>query len=242
MNVFWQTIAGYNAATWPLQALLVVAGIVLTALLYRRPSPRVKVAMKVYLALLNGWIAVAYYLWACAERPYSGVMALFWGVMATVWIYDIAVNYTTFERTRKHDRIAFVFYFMPFVYPLFSLLRGLEFPMVTSPVMPCSVAVFTIGLMLAFTHRINIFLVLFLCHWALIGLAKVYFFGIPEDFLLAASTVPALYLFFREYIAKNRELRTKPDARMLNGLLILLCIVIGLFFTATLLHQIRLYV
>ena len=46
MNVFWQTIAGYNAATWPLQALLVVAGIVLTALLYRRPSPRVKVAMK----------------------------------------------------------------------------------------------------------------------------------------------------------------------------------------------------
>ena len=47
MNVFWQTIAGYNAATWPLQALLVVAGIVLTALLYRRPSPRVKVAMKV---------------------------------------------------------------------------------------------------------------------------------------------------------------------------------------------------
>ena len=67
--------------------------------------------------------------------------------------------------------------------------------MMTMPVMPCSVAVFTIGLMLAFTHRINIFLVLFLCHWALIGLAKVYFFGIPEDFLLAASTVPALYLF-----------------------------------------------
>ena len=32
---------------------------------------------------------------------------------------------------------AFVFYLMPFVYPLFSLLRGLEFPMVTSPVMPC---------------------------------------------------------------------------------------------------------
>ncbi len=36
MAVFWQTIAGYNAATWPLQALLVVAGIVLTTLLYRR--------------------------------------------------------------------------------------------------------------------------------------------------------------------------------------------------------------
>ena len=39
-----------------------------------------------------------------------------------------------------------------------------------------------------------------------------------------------------------RPARCATDARMLNGLLILLCIVIGLFFTATLLHQIRLYV
>lgn len=57
--------------------------------------------------------------------------------------------------------------------------------MVTTPVMPCSVAVFTIGLMLAFSERINIVLAMFLCHWALIGLSKVYFFGIPEDYLLA---------------------------------------------------------
>ena len=31
---------------------------------------------------------------------------------------------------------------MPLVYPLFSLLLGRTFPMITSPVMPCSVAVF----------------------------------------------------------------------------------------------------
>ena len=154
--------------------------------------------------------------------------------MAVIWLYDLYADFTRFERTSRPNGFALLLYLMPLAYPLFSLARGLSFPMMTMPVMPCSVAVFTIGLMLAFTHRINIFLVLFLCHWALIGLAKVYFFGIPEDFLLAASTVPALYLFFREYIAKNRELRTKPDARMLNGLLILLCIVIGLFFTATL--------
>ncbi len=162
--------------------------------------------------------------------------------MAAIWLYDLYADFTRFERTGRPNGFALLLYLMPLAYPLFSLARGLSFPMMTMPVMPCSVAVFTIGLMLAFTRRINIFLVLFLCHWALIGLAKVYFFGIPEDFLLAASTVPALYLFFREYIAKNRELRTKPDARALNGLLILLCILIGLFFTATLLHQIRLYV
>ena len=219
MEIFWNTIARYNAATWPWQIAIVAAAAVLTVLLYLRPTQNVKRAMKLFLAGLNAWIAVVYYL-----------------------LYDLYADFTRFERTSRPNGFALLLYLMPLAYPLFSLARGLSFPMMTMPVMPCSVAVFTIGLMLAFTHRINIFLVLFLCHWALIGLAKVYFFGIPEDFLLAASTVPALYLFFREYIAKNRELRTKPDARMLNGLLILLCIVIGLFFTATLLHQIRLYV
>ncbi len=242
MEIFWNTIARYNAATWPWQIAIVLLAALLTILLYVRPTQGVKRAVKLFLAGLNGWIAVVYYLVYCAERSYSNVLALFWGIMALIWLYDLFADFTRFERTSRPNGFALLLYLMPLAYPLCSLARGLSFPMMTMPVMPCSVAVFTIGLMLAFTRRINIFLALFLCHWALIGLAKVYFFGIPEDFLLAASTVPALYLFFREYIAGNSELHTKPDARTLNGLLILLCIVIGLFFTATLLHQIRLYV
>ena len=57
--------------------------------------------------------------------------------------------------------------------------------------MPCSVALYTIGLLLAFSKRVNLFVILFLCHWSLIGLSKVYFFGIPEDLLLAGALVPA---------------------------------------------------
>lgn len=242
MEIFWNTIAAYNAATWPAQIGFTLVAAMLLVLLYLRPTPAVRIAMKLFMAFLNFWIAGVYYMIYCRPREYHGMLALFWAIMGGIWIYELLVKHASLERTGQHNAFAILLLVMPLIYPLCSLALGHEFPIMTSPVMPCSVAVFTIGLMLAFTHRINIFLVLFLCHWALIGLAKVYFFGIPEDFLLAASTVPALYLFFREYIAKNRELRTKPDARMLNGLLILLCIVIGLFFTATLLHQIRLYV
>lgn len=242
MEIFWNTIAAYNAATWPAQIGFTLVAAMLLVLLYLRPTPAVRIAMKLFMAFLNFWIAGVYYMIYCRPREYHGMLALFWAIMGGIWIYELLVKHASLERTGQHNAFAVLLLVMPLIYPLCSLALGHEFPIMTSPVMPCSVAVFTIGLMLAFTHRINIFLVLFLCHWALIGLAKVYFFGIPEDFLLAASTVPALYLFFREYIAKNRELRTKPDARMLNGLLILLCIVIGLFFTATLLHQIRLYV
>ena len=107
--------------------------------------------------------------------------------------------------------------------------------------MPCSVAVFTIGLMLAFSERVNIVLAMFLCHWALIGLSKVYFFGIPEDYLLACSIVPALYLFFREYIRSNAGRPMKPSPKVLNALLVVLCLIIGCFFAFTMLHQLNLF-
>ena len=79
------------------------------------------------------------------------------------------------------------------------------------------------------------------CHWALIGLSKVYFFGIPEDYLLACSIVPALYLFFQIHPRQRRAAHETlaaagaqraargdvPDHRVL--------------FAFTLLHQLNLF-
>lgn len=151
MEIFWNTIAAYNAATWPAQIGFTLVAAMLLVLLYLRPTPAVRIAMKLFMA------------------------------------------------------------------------------------------VFTIGLMLAFSERVNIVLAMFLCHWALIGLSKVYFFGIPEDYLLACSIVPALYLFFREYIRDNAGRPTKPSPRVLNALLAVMCLIIGCFFAFTLLHQLNLF-
>ena len=197
--------------------------------------------MKLYLIFLNVWIAAVYYMIYCEPRSYNSALAGFWGIMAIFWIYDLKVNYTPFDRTHKHTALAVLLCMLPLAYPLFSIIRGMSFPMMTSPVMPCSVAVFTIGLLLAFSKRVNIFLVMFLCHWALIGLSKVYFFGIPEDYLLACSIVPALYIFFREYIRSNEGRPTKPSPRVLNALLVVLCIIIGASFAFTMLHQLNLF-
>ena len=241
METFWNTIADYNAATWPAQLLLVGIGAMLTLLLYKRPSPAVRTAMKIYMAVLNFWIAGVYYLVWCRPREYHDLLALFWAIMGCIWLYDLAVKHASLERTKHHTIFARLLFVMPLVYPLCSLALGRSFPMITSPVMPCSVAVFTVGLMLAFSERINIVLAMFLCHWALIGLSKVYFFGIPEDYLLACSVVPALYLFFREYIQSLENRPAKPSPRVLNGLLGLLCAIIGGFFAFTLLHQFNLF-
>lgn len=77
------------------------------------------------------------------------------------------------------------------------------------------------------------FLVLFLCHWSLIGLSKTYFFQIPEDFLLASATIPGLYLFFREYFLNNLHTDTKPKAKYINWLLISVCVGLAVLLTTT---------
>lgn len=237
MELFWSTIADYNLHTRLFQAIIVVVGVILTTYLYLRPSRTVKIAMKAYVILLNVWISVVYYLIYCRERPYSEALALLWGIMAVIWLYDAITGYTPFERTRKHDSFACFLLVMPFVYPAISLMRGMTFPMMTSPVMPCSVAVFTIGIMLAFSKRVNLFIVLFLCHWALIGISKIYFFHIPEDVLLACAVVPAIYLFLREYISVNITAHSKPDIKTVNLLLVLMCVGIGILFTAIIWQQ-----
>lgn len=241
MEIFWSTIASYNAATWLAQIVIVAVALVLLVLLYLRPSRAVRIAMKLFMAFLNFWIAGVYYMIYCRPREYYGMLALFWAVMGGIWIYDLAVKHASLERIDNRNVFAWLLFAMPLVYPLCSLALGRSFPAMTMPVLPCSVAVFTIGLMLAFSRRVNIVLAMFLCHWALIGLSKVYFFGIPEDYLLASSTVPALYLFFREYILCNADRPLKPSARLLNGLLILLCLVIGIFFLVMLSCQFGLF-
>lgn len=223
----------YNSATWIYQAIIVLAGILMTVLLVNRPRPWVKLAMKLYMIFLYSWIALVYYFVYCDERSYNDVMAMFWGVMVVIWIWDAVTGYTTFERSYKYDTLSCLLLSMPFIYPLISLMRGLTFPGITSPVMPCSVTVFTIGLLLLFSRKVNMFLVLFLCHWSLIGLSKTYFFHIPEDFLLASATIPGLYLFFREYFLNNLHTDTKPQAKYINWLLVSVCVGIGVLLTTT---------
>ena len=230
MNIFWETIAQYNAGTWIYQLIITLVGLWLTYSLFHHPTPAKKKGMKLYLIFINAWVAVVYYHIYCDPRSYSNALALFWGIMCFFWIYDLIVDYTPFELNHKHKKLAVLLCFLPLAYPLFSVARGMDFPMMTSPVMPCSVAVFTIGLSLAFSQRVNLFLILFLCHWALIGFTKTYFFQIPEDFLLASSAVPGLYLFFKEYIAANLHTATHLKARLVNITLLVVCGAISLLF------------
>ncbi|MBP1638024.1 MAG: putative rane protein [Bacteroidetes bacterium] len=233
MEIFWETIALYNYSTWVYQIALIFIGLVLTVILIFKPREWVKLAMKIYLIVLCLWIAVVYYHIYCSERKFNNILTVFWTIMACVWIWDAIKGYTTFSRSYKYDYLAYLLLLMPFLYPLISILRGLTFPEITTPIMPCSVAVFSIGILLLFSKKINMVIVLFLCHWSILAISKTYFFNIPEDFLLASASVPALYLFFKEYFARDLHKETKPKAKYINFLLVFMSVIIGVLLTAT---------
>ena len=136
MEIFWNTIAQYNEATWWAQFLITAAGILLTTQLYRKPTLWAKRSMKIYMVFLNGWISIVYYMMYCGARGHHHILAIFWGVIAVLWLWDLFTGYTPFERNPKYKVLVGVLYAMPFLYPLLSWARGMEFPMMTTTVMP----------------------------------------------------------------------------------------------------------
>lgn len=92
MEIFWNTIAAYNAATWLAQIVFTVIAALLLGLLYLRPAPAVRVAMKLFMALLNFWIAGVYYMVYCRPREYHGMLALLWAVMCGILIYELCIK------------------------------------------------------------------------------------------------------------------------------------------------------
>ena len=78
MNIFWETIAQYNAGTWIYQLIITLVGLWLTYSLFHHPTPAKKKGMKLYLIFINAWVAVVYYHIYCDPRSYSNALALFW--------------------------------------------------------------------------------------------------------------------------------------------------------------------
>lgn len=124
MEIFWNTIAAYNAATWPAQIGFTLVAAMLLVLLYLRPTPAVRIAMKLFMAFLNFWIAGVYYMIYCRPREYHGMLALFWAIMGGIWIYELLVKHASLERTGQHNAFAILLLVMPLIYPLCSLALG----------------------------------------------------------------------------------------------------------------------
>lgn len=217
-EIFWNTIASYNAATWPWQLAFITVAAVLTLLLWFRPRRWVRIAAKLYMVIISLWIAFVYYLKFASAREHSEVLAIFWCMMALAWIYDLVTNFSSFSRSGKASYWGLIVLVLPLAYPFISISRGFVFPGITMPVLPSAVALYMLGMLMTFNEKINFFAYIFILHWSIIAISKITLFDIPEDILLAVSSIPAMVIFFTRSL-KSMSGKFKPSDKTVTVLI-----------------------
>ena len=115
---------------------------------------------------------------------------------------------------------------LPLVYPVVSLLRGMSFPEMTTPMLPSAVALYMLGMLMAFNRKVNFFAFIFIMHWALLSMTKIVLFNIPEDLLLAAACLPAMFIFFSDAVDSG-PFGGKPSRMAVKALILGIVLVIG---------------
>lgn len=127
MEVFWKTIAQYNEGTWIAQIVITVVGILLTILLYQKPTLLVKRLMKGYMVFLNSWISIVYYMIYCGDRNYNYILAIFWGIIALIWLWDLITNVLRLNVTINMTRLTYILicHAVPLPSPLMGTGHGI---------------------------------------------------------------------------------------------------------------------
>ena len=226
MEVFWKSIAAYNEATWIWQLCFIIAAAVLTCFLWFRPGKRIVLAVKALMVAESLWIAFVYYLDFCSTRDYSGVLTIFWCMVAAAWVYDMVTKFSTFEKSGKYRWWGLVMLLLPLLYPVISLLRGMTFPEMTTPMLPSGVALYMLGMLMTFNSKINFFAFIFILHLAIISISKIVIFNIPEDALLAIACLPAMYIFLSDAVDRTPS-PSKPSAKAVKILVFTITVLIG---------------
>ena len=226
MEVFWKSIAAYNEATWIWQLCFIIAAAVLTCFLWFRPGKRIVLAVKALMVAESLWIAFVYYLDFCSTRDYSGVLTIFWCMVAAAWVYDMVTKFSTFEKSGKYRWWGLVMLLLPLLYPVISRLRGMTFPEMTTPMLPSGVALYMLGMLMTFNSKINFFAFIFILHWAIISISKIVIFNIPEDALLAIACLPAMYIFLSDAVDRTPS-PSKPSAKAVKILVFTITVLIG---------------
>ena len=233
MDAFWNSIALYNEATWLWQLVFVVLSAALAIVLWVRPCTWAKIAVKVLMVLESLWIAFVYYMKFCGIREHSNVMTIFWCMVAAAWVYDLATHFSSFQKSGKHVSWGVLMLILPLLYPVFSLIRGMSFPEMTTSMLPSGVALYMLGMLMTFNRKINFFAFIFILHWAFIAISKIRLFNIPEDALLAAACLPAMFIFFGEAAERACAGSSKPYVRAVKTLIFFVVLLIGICMVAS---------
>jgi hypothetical protein len=207
---FFQRMADYNTAIWPMQIITYALAIGVIALLFAKwkHSSRLIAGVLAFLWLWNGLVEIILFFGTVSSQYY------FWG---TLWIFQgLVFIYYGMLKSRFQFRsgrdistyLGFLFILYAIVaYPIIGMLSGHGFP--SGPIFgvaPCPVCIFTFGIFMMTRRRIPVYIFVFPLIWSLLGIYAAINFHVFADLgEVAAGVIGTLYIIVNNKNLKRRE-------------------------------------
>lgn len=201
---FFDVFRRYNEAVWPLQFLLVAAGLVVV-LPAVRPRPNTgRLGMQV-VAMLWLWMAVVYHLAFFRQvNPAATIFGALFLVQAGLFAWlGVRENHIAFHARRDAAGVTggLLVVYALVLYPVVGLLAGHRYPNTPTFGLPCPTTILTFGLLLWAELPVPRVALIIPLLWAGIGTVGAVQFGVPQDWglTLAAMIATPIMLLSRRH-------------------------------------------
>ncbi|GAI23663.1 unnamed protein product, partial [marine sediment metagenome] len=154
-EVFLNNIGVYNDSIFPMQIITLVVAIILTYLLFVRPSTILNKLIKIYLSFTFVWFVLMF--------PFEGVFKIAFGlvhiVIAILFFIDIFTAKIEFkfpETSGKRYFMLFLIFSAFALFPLIEYMSGHLYPKILLfGVAPCPTIIFSLALLIGAVPKVG---------------------------------------------------------------------------------------
>jgi hypothetical protein len=189
---FFDVFAAYNAAVWPAQIVLYLAGLAVLVLAFRRSQWADHLITSI-LAFYWIWMGALYHIVFFRRiNPAAlifGVVFIVQGVLFIVATLRGRLRFGAPLGWRAIIGAVFIVYAMV-IYPILGIVSGhslLDGPLFG--VAPCPTTIFTIGILLWAIARVPWYTLVIPLLWSLVGFSAAVNLGVPQDYGLVVAGV-----------------------------------------------------
>ncbi|MEA3307469.1 MAG: DUF6064 family protein [Elusimicrobiota bacterium] len=199
-EVFFNNVSTYNVSIFPMQIITLVVAIILTYLLFVRPSTILNKLMKIYLSFTFAWFALMF--------PFEGFFKICFGLVhiaiAILFFIDIFAAKIEFkfpETSGKRYFMLFLIFSAFALYPLIEYMSGHLYPKILLfGVAPCPTIIFSLALLIGAVPKVGKLIFILLIFPAIFsGLSVPIILGVWADLLLLVSGIYGLIILIKNW-------------------------------------------
>ena len=199
-EVFFNSVSTYNVSIFPMQIITLIVAVILTYLLFIRPSTGVNKLIKAYLSLTFVWFVLMF--------PFEGVFKIIFGLVhiaiAILFFIDIFTAKIEFkfpETSGKRYFMLFLIFSAFALYPLIEYMSGHPYPKILLfGIAPCPTIIFSLALLIGAVPKVGKLIFILLIFAAISsGLSAPIMLGVWADLLLLFTGVYGLITLVKNW-------------------------------------------